>query len=86
MRGKRVYVYWARPSAHTWKAFYQGRVAFIDEWESGYIVSNGEFKPIRDVPYPSLNLAKRAGSKWLRGQERWNQGERIAAGKVMEGG
>ena len=51
------------------RAYYHGRELWILSLpDYGYAVTLSDGSPIREKPYPSLNLAKRAGSKWLREQ------------------
>ncbi len=66
MRGERIYIVWREEDHRGWRAFYSGLELWISPiYDVFYLVTeNG--RPIR--AYPSLNLAKRAGSKWLRKQ------------------
>ncbi len=67
MRSERVYVYLVERSETEWRTYYLGRELFISEDLSrGYIVTRPDYTPIPGSPFPSLNLAKRVGSKWLR--------------------
>lgn len=67
MRPERIYVYWITCPGGPWRAYYNGLNCYIYFTRAGYII-RPFFAGMRDKPYPSLNLAKRAGSKWLREQ------------------
>lgn len=77
MRGDRKYVYW-RKYGSSWRAYF-GRVGLIiTDLSPGRFTLN--FPNYNFSDFPSLNLAKRAGSRWLREQA----GER--AQKAKPGG
>ena len=68
MRQDSKYVFWSERPGNMWRACFHGRKLFIEKWLNEYMVIHPDFTFLRAKPFPSLNLAKRAGSKWLREQ------------------
>ena len=64
MRAPRKHVVWVRAGHETWKAFFHGQVRTIRKADGRFILVEKWDHLGRD--FPSLNLAKRAGSKALK--------------------
>ena len=75
MRQQRVYVFWSERPGSLWHSYYCGRVLLILKDRDRYSLRRTDYTELGD--YPSLNLAKRAGSKWLREQA----GEKVVKAK-----
>ena len=65
---------WVERPQGVWRAFWDGRLELlVRERVDGFVVQSADsnlvhrFK-LRDEPFSSLNLAKRASSRWLREQ------------------